>query len=139
MRKEEKYKKLKEVYLELREELDIDYKSYYAIIKRYLEILIRDVTKRQEIVYLPHRMGSIFIKRKKHKRAFHYRVNIHKTIEEGKVVVDKIPILDDYYYKVVWQRPKSCGKAKILPLRQFKNAINEQVKQGIIFENGTTS
>ena len=41
--------------------------------------------------------------------------------------------------KVVWQRPKSCGKAKILPLRQFKNAINEQVKQGIIFENGTTS
>ena len=67
MRKEEKYKKLKEVYLELREELDIDYKSYYAIIKRYLEILIRDVTKRQEIVYLPHRMGSIVSKRKKHK------------------------------------------------------------------------
>ena len=43
--------------------------------------------------------------KKEHKRAFHYRIDINKSNKKGEKVIYKVPILDDYYYKIVWVRP----------------------------------
>ena len=37
----------------------------------------------------------------------------------------KVPILDDEYTKVIWDRPYKFSKHKILPLKRFKEAIKK--------------
>ena len=40
---------------------NIDYSLYYNIIKRFFEILIRDVAERDRVVYLPNSMGYVYL------------------------------------------------------------------------------
>ena len=67
----------------------------------------------------------VFLKKCKNKRPFHIRVYIAESERTGEVVKYKVPILDDYYNKLVWLRPKKFKKCKVLPLRRFKTVINE--------------
>tara|TARA_R110001592_G_scaffold144396_2_gene367471 strand:- start:1058 stop:1462 length:405 start_codon:yes stop_codon:yes gene_type:complete len=101
----------------------IDYKLYYKIIKRFFEILIRDVVVRDRTVSLPNKMGYIYLEEKPHKRSFHVRVDNDATKETGKTVYKKIPILDDFYKKLVWVRPTKYRNCKILPLGWSKKII----------------
>jgi len=103
----------------------LDYKTFYAVISRFFEILIRDVVLRNELVHLPGDLGYIYLDKKEHKRAFHYRVDINESNKKGELVKYKVPILDDYYYKLVWKRPKKYSKCKIMPLGIFKKEINK--------------
>ncbi len=103
----------------------LDYKTYYAVISRFFEILIRDVVLRNELIHLPCDLGYVYLDKKEHKRAFHYRVDINESNKKGKLVKYKVPILDDYYYKIVWKRPKKYSKCKIMPLGNFKKQINK--------------
>ena len=61
-----------------------------------------------------------------YKRAFHYRLDHEETNKTGMPVIYKVPILDDYYHKIVWKRPLKYAKCKILPLTFFKNLINNK-------------
>ena len=122
------YVSLKDIYNNIKDNVGLKYTDYYNIIKRYFEILIRDLTQRKELIHLPLKFGYVYIDKKPHKRAFHVRVDKKATEETGKVVKYKVPILDDFYYKLVWNRPFKFRRCKIIPGGYFKKAINKQFK-----------
>ena len=80
-----KYTSIKTIYKHVKLTLykNIDYKLYYSIIKRFFEILIRDISDRDHQVYLPNQMGYIYLAEKPHTRAFHVRVDNKATKEKG--------------------------------------------------------
>mgnify|MGYP000022308325 CR=1 FL=1 len=81
----DKYTSIKDVFKHVKLMLykNIDYKLYYSIIRRFFEILIRDVVERDRQVYLPDGMGYVYLDEKPHKRAFHVRVDNEATKESG--------------------------------------------------------
>ncbi len=137
----DKYISIRDIYKNIRKAFDkyflfckererkvyksIDYTLYYSIIKRFFEILIRDVVERDRQVYLPNQMGYIYLDEKPHRRAFHIRVDNEATKETGETVFYKVPILDDFYKKLVWVRPTKYRNCKIMPLRYSKEIINK--------------
>jgi len=117
----DKYLAVKDVHVNGSKE--IPYARYYKIVKRFFEILFRDVVERLDLVHLPNKMGYIYLDKRPHKRAFHYRIDINQSNEKGEKVIYKVPILDDYYYKIVWVRPHKYRNCKIMPLQKVKNLI----------------
>jgi hypothetical protein len=122
----DKYANLKDIYKNINERLSkkITYTRYYKVISKFFEILFRDVIVRNDIVHLPNRMGYIYLDKKEHKRAFHYRIDLNESNKKGEKVIYKVPILDDYYHKIVWVRPGKYKNCKIMPLTKVKNLIN---------------
>ena len=121
-------RKHKNKYLAVREvhnngSKEIPYTRYYKIVKRFFEILFRDVIKRLDLVHLPNKMGYIYLDKKEHKRAFHYRIDLNESNKKKEKVIYKVPILDDYYYKIVWVRPHKYRNCKIMPLTKVKELI----------------
>ena len=121
-----KYASVKDIYKNIRSVLykKINYSLYYNIIKKFFEILMRDVAVRDRKVYLPNQMGYIYLDEKPHKRAFHYRIDNEATKEAGKTVRYRVPILDDFYKKLIWVRPTKYRNCKIMPLGYSKRIIN---------------
>ena len=124
-----KYVSLKEIYRTIRKSLifnnrQMSYSSYFNIIVSFLDELIKQVAEEKEKVQLPKKMGSIYIKKEFHKRPFHVQIDVNESEKTGKLVKYKVPILTDYYNKLVWERPTTYKKYKILPLRRFKELIN---------------
>ena len=103
----------------------VDYGIYYNIIKRFCEILIRDTSIRDRKVNLPNQMGYIYLGERPHKRAFHYRIDNEATKEAGQTVRYRVPILDDFYKKLIWVRPTKYRNCKIMPLGYSKRIINK--------------
>ena len=106
----------------------IPYSLFYAIVERFFKILIRDLVYKKELIHLPQSFGYVYMDKKKHKRPFHIRLDLEETYRTGKVVKCKVPILDDFYYKVMWMRPFQFSKCKIMPLSMFKRHINIEFK-----------
>ena len=137
----DKYISIRDIYKSIRKAFDkyflfckirkryafksVDYGTYYNIIKRFFEILIRDIAQRDHQVYLPKGMGYVYLDEKPHKRAFHVRVDNEATKETGETVFYKVPILDDYYKKIIWMRSKKYRNCKIMPLGYSKRLINK--------------
>jgi hypothetical protein len=119
----DKYVTVRKIYND--SDIDLPYSKYYAIVKRFFEILFRDVVTRLELVHLPNKMGYIYLDKKEHKRAFHYRIDLNESNKKGEKVIYKVPILDDYYYKIIWVRPHKYKNCKIMPLTKVKNLIKE--------------
>jgi len=111
---------------------NIDYSLYYNIIKKFFEILIRDVAERDHKVYLPNQMGYVYLDEKPHTRAFHVRVDNKATKETGETVFYKVPILDDFYKKLDFFVKKEYKKNKTYnnkyALKHYLN--NEDNKAG---------
>ena len=133
----EKYLFLKDVFNKIKKNIKVrgrvrdrqlTYKEYRDIISEYFNILISSVALNRDRVKLPNRFGTIYIKKCKNKRPFHIRVDIAESERTGEVVKYKVPILENYYNKLVWLRPKKFKKCKVLPLYRFKKVIKE-VKQ----------
>ena len=123
----DKYISIKDIYKNIKINIykHIDYSLYYNIIKRFFEILIRDVVERDRNVYLPNQMGYIYLDEKPHIRAFHYRIDNEASKLAGQTVRIKIPILDDFYKKLIWVRPTKYRNCKIMPLGYSKRMINK--------------
>tara|TARA_R100000388_G_C7193606_1_gene134732 strand:+ start:109 stop:573 length:465 start_codon:yes stop_codon:yes gene_type:complete len=137
----DKYENARDIYHKIRNDITIkgewlkgqkkyrrnklDYKTYYAVISKFFEILIRDVVLKNELIHLPNDLGYVYLDKKEHKRAFHYRIDLNESNKKGKLVKYKVPILDDYYHKLVWVRPKKYSKCKIMPLGNFKKEISK--------------
>ena len=123
----DKYISIKDIYKRIKIMLykNIDYKLYYSIIKKFFEILIRDVVERNHQVYLPNQMGYLYLDEKPHRRAFHIRIDNEATKKAGETIFYKVPILDDYYKKLVWVRPTKYRNCKIMPLGHTKKLINK--------------
>tara|TARA_R110001599_G_scaffold95258_4_gene247121 strand:- start:1546 stop:1941 length:396 start_codon:yes stop_codon:yes gene_type:complete len=121
----DKYVSVKDIYrnVKTRFKKPVSYKRFYAIVSKFFEILFRDVIKRLDLVHLPNKMGYIYLDKKPHKRAFHYRIDINESNKKGEKVIYKVPILDDYYYKIVWVRPYRFKNCKMIPLTRVKNLI----------------
>ena len=104
---------------------NMTYGLYYNIIKRFFEIIIRDVVERDRLVFLPNSMGYVYLDERPHKRAFHIRTDIKASKEQGELVQYRVPILDDFYKKLIWVRPTKYRNCKILPLGYSKRIINK--------------
>ena len=121
------YISIKDVYNNIRSVLykKINYSLYYNIIKRYFEILIRDAVERGREVSLPNQMGYVYLDERPHKRAFHIRRDVQASKEQGEFVHFRVPILDDFYKKLIWVRPTKYRNCKIMPLGYSKRIINK--------------
>ena len=129
-----KYVFLKDVFNKIKKGIKIkggkrdrqlSYTEYRNIIKTYFDIIIEDVAVNRDRVKLPSKFGTVYMKKCKNKRPFHIRVDIAESEKRGEVVKYKVPILDNYYNKLVWLRPKRFKKCKVLPLSRFKRVIKE--------------
>ena len=127
-----KYISIKDIYHSIKDDLRfgkkggvILFKEYYAVIKKFWEIVIRDLTERLDLIHLPMNMGYIFIGRNLHKRAFHYRTDFEESNKQQKLIKKRFPILDDYYYTINWGSKYKFFTCKILPLSRFKKAIKK--------------
>lgn len=129
-----KYTTIKDVYDSIRKDIKVksdrggrmlDYGEYFSIIEAYLDEVIDVVVKEQEVFSFPKQLGKIHTKRLPHKRPFHIRLDHKESILTNKPVYYKVPILDDEYTKLVWDRPYKYGKYKILPLKRFKESIKQ--------------
>ena len=130
----DKYVLLKDVFNNIKKEIKVkgtrkdrqlSYTEYRGIVSKFFDVLIEDVARNRDKVRLPNRFGTVYMKKCKNKRAFHIRLDIAESEKTGELVKYKVPILDDYYYKIVWVRPKKYSKCKIMPLGNFKKEINK--------------
>lgn len=104
----------------------LTYAEYYAIVEAFLNEMIEMVVNEQEVFKMPSKLGQVYLKKIPHKRPFHVRIDYQATENSGELVLYKVPILDDEYTKVIWDRPYKFSKHKILPLKRFKEAIKKQ-------------
>ena len=127
----DKYLSVKDIYNATKGDIEkINYSEFYNIVKTFFEELINELVVEKATVTLPARLGKIYIKKLLQKRAFHYRCNINELDEQGNKVVYKVPILNDYYYKLVWLKPKKYKMAKMIPMGFFKKAISNELNKG---------
>ena len=122
-----KYFSVRDIFKSIKNNIykNINYGLYYNIIKRFCEILIRDVVERDRFVYLPNQMGYVYLDERPHKRAFHIRTDVQASKEQGELVQYRVPILDYFYKKLVWVRPTKYRNCKVLPLGYSKRIINK--------------
>ena len=127
LRYKDKYVLVKEIYRSIKDSFykKISYSLFYNIVKKYFEIMIRDLVYRDREFSLPNQMGYVYLDEKPHKRAFHIRTDMTASKSEGRLVQYKVPILDDFYKKLVWVRPTKYRNCKILPLGYSKRIINK--------------
>tara|TARA_R110002020_G_scaffold410220_1_gene619989 strand:- start:4 stop:396 length:393 start_codon:yes stop_codon:yes gene_type:complete len=123
----DKYVLLKEIYKSIKDNFykKISYSLFYNIVKKYFEILIRDLVYRDREFSLPNQMGYVYLDEKPHKRAFHIRTDMNASKSKGRLVQYKVPILDDFYKKIIWTRPNKYKNCKMLPLGYSKRIINK--------------
>ena len=130
----DKYVFLKDVFNKIKKNIKVkgrkrdrqlSYKEYRNVISTYFDILIDSIAVNREKVKMPNRFGTVYIKKSRNKRAFHIRVDIAESERVGEIVKYKVPILENYYNKLVWLRPKKFKKCKVLPLYKFKKVIKE--------------
>ena len=121
----DKYVSLKDIYRTIRKSLifgnkQMSYSVYFNIMTSFLSELIVEVAEEKEKVQLPRKMGSMYIKKELHKRPFHVQIDVNESEKTGKLVKYKVPILTDYYNKLVWERPARYKKYKI---KLIKNSM----------------
>ena len=130
----DKYVFLKDVFENIRRDIKIkgttkdrqlSYTEYRAIVSNFFDVLIEDVARNRDKARLPNRFGTVYVKKCKNKRAFHIRLDIVESERTGELVKYKVPILNDYYNKLVWIRPSRFKECKVLPLSRFKKVIKE--------------
>ena len=127
LRYKDKYVLVKEIYRSIKDNFykKISYSLFYNIVKKYFEIMIRDLVDRNREFSIPNQMGYVYLDEKPHKRAFHIRTDVILSKIKGKLVQYKVPILDDFYKKIVWVRPNKYKNCKMLPLGYSKKIINK--------------
>ena len=108
----------------MRKERTIGDKEMYRIIRGYCEQMIDAVDVQRDRHSVPHNIGKVYIEKRKHIRPFHLIIDREQSTDEH-IVWYKVPILDDYYNKVVWNRAQKYSRCKILPLVKFKKVINK--------------
>ncbi len=130
----DKYVFLKDVFSKIKKNIKVkgtirdrqlSYTEYRSIVSKFFDVMIDEVASNREKARLPHRFGTIYVKKCKNKRPFHIRLDIAESERTGEVVKYKVPILENYYNKLVWLRPSKFKKCKVLPLSKFKKVIKE--------------
>ena len=125
----DKYVSLKDIYRTIRKGLifnnnQMSYSTYFNIIVLFLNEFIKQVAEEKEKIQMPKKMGQVYIKKELHKRPFHVQIDVNESEKQGKIIKYKVPILNDYYNKLVWERSSQYKRYKILPLKRFKELIN---------------
>ncbi len=125
----DKYINIKDIYANINDVLvfnnkKMSYSVYFNILISFLQELIIELAQNKEQVQLPQKMGKMYIKKQLHKRPFHIQIDVNEYEKTGKIIKYKVPILDDYYNKLIWERASKYKTYKILPLKRFKEIIN---------------
>ena len=132
-----KYVLLKDIFNVIKKDIKIkgttkkrqlSYTEYRGIVSKFFDVLIEEVAENRDKARLPFKFGTVYVKKCKNKRPFHIRLDIAESEKTGEIVKYKVPILDNYYNKLVWLRAARFRKCKILPLTRFKTVI-KQIKE----------
>ena len=132
-----KYVLLKDIFNVIKKDIKIkgttkkrqlSYTEYRGIVSKFFDVLIEEVAENRDKARLPFKFGTVYVKKCINKRPFHIRLDIAESEKTGEIVKYKVPILDNYYNKLVWLRPARFRKCKILPLTRFKTVI-KQIKE----------
>ena len=132
-----KYVLLKDIFNVIKKDIKIkgttkkrqlSYTEYRGIVSKFFDVLIEEVAENRDKARLPFKFGTVYVKKCKNKRPFHIRLDIAESEKTGEIVNYKVPILNNYYNKLVWLRPARFRKCKILPLTRFKTVI-KQIKE----------
>ena len=132
-----KYVLLKDIFNVIKKDIKIkgttkkrqlSYTEYRGIVSKFFDVLIEEVAENRDKARLPFKFGTVYVKKCKNKSPFHIRLDIAESEKTGEIVKYKVPILDNYYNKLVWLRPARFRKCKILPLTRFKTVI-KQIKE----------
>ncbi len=104
----------------------IPYSLYFKIVTKFFEILARDLVVRRQRIFLPLGLGFLYVEKKEHTRAFHIRKDIAESRLKGEPVRYKVPILDDYYYKISWAKGgKGFHKCKLYPAKKVRELLKD--------------
>ena len=104
----------------------IPYSLYFNIVTKFFDILVRDLVIRKQRIFLPLNLGFLFIEKKEHTRAFHIRKDNAESKLKGEPIRYKVPILDNYYYKISWAKKGSAlRKCKLYPAKKVRELIKE--------------
>lgn len=102
----------------------ISYSLYFKIVTKFFEILVRDLIVRKQRIFLPLNLGFLYVQKKEHNRAFHIRKDIKESKDKGYPVRYKVPILDEYYYKISWAKgSKDLFKCKLYPAKKVRELL----------------
>lgn len=104
----------------------IPYSLFFKIVTKFFEILARDLIVRKQKILLPLGLGSLSLEQKEHRRAFHIRKDVKESKSKGFPVRYKVPILDNYYYKIKWTKfKKDLYKCKLYPAKKVRELIKD--------------
>jgi len=102
----------------------IPYSLFFRIVTKFFEILVRDLIVRRQKIYLPLGLGSLDVVKREHMRAFHIRKDMAESKIQGVPVRYKVPILNDFYYKVKWNKGKGeLLKCKLYPAKKVRELL----------------
>lgn len=124
----DKYITSDDIYREIKDDIDLNEKEFKRLIKAFCKEFTEELVYNKKLVHIPNQMGYCYIKKTPHKRPFHVRVDWEEFERTGEIVKYKVPILDDYYYKLVWTRKGNMNKCKMMPLRAIQHGIKEVLK-----------
>ena len=97
---------------------------FFKIVTKFFEILARDLIVRQQRISLPLNLGYLILEKKEHTRAFHIRKDVVESKKQGFTVRYKVPILDDYYYRIKWNKKlKDTFRCKLYPAKKVRELI----------------
>ena len=104
----------------------IPYSLFFKIVTKLFEIVVRDIVIRKQKIFLPLGLGDLSLEKKEHRRAFHIRKDIKESKAKGEPVRYKVPILEDYYYKIKWRKSrKELIKCKLYPAKKVRELIKD--------------
>tara|TARA_B110000467_G_scaffold151852_1_gene160587 strand:- start:214 stop:630 length:417 start_codon:yes stop_codon:yes gene_type:complete len=104
----------------------IPYSLYFRIVTKFFEILARDLIVRKQRIFLPLGLGFLYVDKKEHRRAFHIRKDIKESKLKGEPVRYKVPILNDFYYKIQWAKGiKDMIKCKLYPAKKVRELLKD--------------
>lgn len=105
----------------------IPYSLYFKIITKFFELLVRDLVLRGQRIYLPLGMGFLEVRKEEHRHAFHIRRDNAESKAQGRPVRYKVPILNDYYHKVIWSKQrKDVMGCKMAMAKNVKDLIKDK-------------
>ena len=104
----------------------IPYSLFFKIVTKFFSLLARDLIVRKQKISLSLGLGSLVVEKREHRRAFHIRKDVRESKIKGEPVRYKVPILDDFYYKIKWNKGnKHIFKAKLSPAKKIRELLKD--------------
>ena len=114
----------------------ITYKEFTKVIYAYFEIKFEELIKFgfEKDIELSLISGDFALRKYIQTRSFHLVKDSTESFKQGKTVKYKIPILDDYYTKILWQRRKNGFGQLLVKIGHAPNKARKELAKRVGFD-----